>query len=390
MAESRISLWPVFLLGAVLQGCAGPSPMPAGERGADPLQSVRALPFSGGAIHVLVEDVNEDGRVDVVATSHGANYSQAFLQQADGGFVAGPRAEFVGYHPNDIDPIGEGLYVSNGEGGHRLHVVRFGKEGVLEPVAELEVKAPRSTVAVDWPQGWGRVLAVSPYYDKTITLLAGARAAEGAPGREVRVEFERRVGHTLAADLDGDGVEEIIVPATHENKIWALAPGADPASPERHLLHDFKEHKHLGPELTVVDYNRDGRPDLLAAQASSSEMVLLRNDGGLRFTEVSRIKLPGVGPYHYTAARDENGRLVVALGLYHGFGLYVIDDAGQWSEPIVVGVSDWPVHLVLKDVDGDGAMDLVSAMKRVEDSVWVVKGPLLRAMNELALSGKEY
>jgi hypothetical protein len=360
------------------------------EAATDPGRSVSALPFSGGAIHVLVEDVNADGRADVVATSHGANYSQAFLQQAGGGFVAGPRADFVGYHPNDVDPIGEGLYVSNGEGVYRLNVVRFGKDGALEPVAQLQADAPRSTVAVDWPGGWGQMLAVSPYYGNAVTLLAGVRPADGVQQREVKVDFERRVGHTLAADLDGNGVDEIIVPLTHKNQIWALKPGADPATPERYLLHDFMAQKYLGQELAVVDFNRDGRPDLLAAQASSSEMVLLRNDGELRFTEVSRVSLPGVGPYHYTAARDEQGRLVVAMGLYHGFGLYVIDDAGQWSEPIVVGVSDWPVHLVLRDVDGDGAMDLVSAMKRVEESVWVVKGPLLRAMNEMALSGKEY
>jgi hypothetical protein len=105
------------------------------------------LPFAASASDVLVEDVDGDGRLDIVFTSHGENFSQIFFQREARGFEAGPHIMAVGFHPGNLIklPIAErSAYLMSAEGDGRLYTLEAAEDGSLAVVAQARYLPPAS------------------------------------------------------------------------------------------------------------------------------------------------------------------------------------------------------------------------------------------------------
>jgi hypothetical protein len=155
--------------------------------------------------------------------------------------------------------------------------------------------------------------------------------------------------HFAAGDLDGDGVEEVVVtsaPNVGDPFVLALEPGEDAASASVSL--------HLPPAFTgwpgprnvqVADLDGDGQADLAL---------------------------------HFWASKFQQGRLAVWFGPLGPGGDLAAPDLAWRGEP----ESDLGRRLVVGDVNADGHVDLVAGAPNGTvlggGAVYVLEGPFAR------------
>ena len=350
-----------------------------GAGGADPSFApsgpipVGHLPFS-----VVAPDLNGDGKVDLAVANRDSNDVTVLLGNGAGGFSAAPGS-----------PI---------------------KLGPRDPV---------SLVTADL-NGDGRPdLAVANYTSKDVSVLLGDGAGgfSAAPGSPVRV-----AGHPLsvtAADLNGDGKVDLVIPA-YKNVISILlgdglgrfaaasgspiAVGSDPSSAIADFNRDGKpdlavaDSKKIsilpgtgdgrfgaartvlaatGPDrgfLGVADFNRDGKPDLAVTRVASDDVgiqvrVLLGNGtGGFR-----RAGSPIAVVYNEAAGAvaDLNGDHKSDLAV-SSFGVTVLlgNGAGRFRPAVDSPFPAPGVAIAAADLNGDGKPDL--ALTGPNDAVTIM------------------
>lgn len=94
---------------------------------------VQSLLPTRGEIHVLVDDITGDGRLDLAFISHSNNSVQVYNQVAPRRFEALDQQAVTGFHPNDAIalPGSPKRYLINAEGENTLRVVKVQPDGRL-------------------------------------------------------------------------------------------------------------------------------------------------------------------------------------------------------------------------------------------------------------------
>ena len=199
----------------------------------------------------------------------------------------------------------------------------------------------------------------------------------GFSGPEI-FPIDQQVGQLHVADLDGDGLNDIIVANNLRSKINLLynqtgkTNRADAVSASKLELNELPPGSRFRIDslpvderiaaLSVTDMNGDGRPDLVYF-GDGKDLVVRYNLGTNGWSEPKR--------WHF-----EDGRLdanSLATGDLNGDGLNDIallgDDGAVYflaqmpdhtlAEPVKIPYSGTPKALQITDVDGDGRNDLV-------------------------------
>ena len=259
LAAATVAIW--------LAGCN------QGSSGSDAAQvDTDRLPFDAPVFDILVADFNGDGLTDLALTTHTGSFTQLFYQRRPRHFVPGPTVKDVGFHPGDLlrlrsEGLGEPHYLMNAEGENALRVYRSSDTSGLARVTELGAPAPRVATEFSWP-GQGRGLAFGPFARNTIFVITDFQPVEGSRGLAYELPLPSslsRIHQIAAADLDGDGSDEILfVDATNSVLHAVSAPDGDEL-PAVQTLWRFDEggrHRIVLP----ADINQDGRAELLVPE----------------------------------------------------------------------------------------------------------------------------
>jgi len=234
----------------------------------------------------------------------------------------------------------------------------------------------------DWSgeQGWMGTALGDFDGDGDLDVVAGSKTDEHPTAwyenREGGTRWVERllpvagdyIDNSRVADLDGDGVDEVVMQEYHGGGVHLLDPGPRPeaAWTERRI----GQGSH---GLSLADIDRDGDTDVLV------DNTWLENPGAPREETWPVHAIPGSesGMKNAAADLDGDGLVDVVLSSEEGAGIQVYwrqGGTGGWEEQVLSRDHDHVHTLVIADMDADGRLDLVTAEHELSQtrrvSVW--------------------
>lgn len=266
-----------------------------------------------GVSAVVLGDVNNDGELDLVATSRQSNTVSVYFGLGSGEWILAGS-----------NPIGEGP--------DGVHLIDLDHDGALDIV----------TVNSE-TNGFG---------DLSVLLNNGS----GGFNADTREGTLQSPSHTAVADMNGDGFEDLIVVSRVSSSILVHS-GVSPSLNATITIPGVSSANHFD----VGDIDGDGDPDLVVTRAAGSNnvQVFLNNGTGV-FTNVWSLTLGTIPVGVAIIDANQDGTMDLALptvvgeiqsarGL--GSGVFLLDQ--QYG--VLPGVS----HVQSVDMNDDGIKDLV-------------------------------
>lgn len=359
---------------------------------------IGSIPFKGEVIDILTEDLNHDGQMDVMMTTHGYNASGISYQSKKRQFSEASMTSEVGFHPATMMrwPGEESLYIMNAEGDNQLYTMTIDAGSSLKKIANTQIKAPVQSVLFRWP-GWDQGMAVSSFKDDTISLFKGLKPEELTFDEFQQFKASQGdgpsflgLGDLTVLDADKNGWDEIYYPVGAIRQVRRLQ-SLDGAVPRESELIATLE---LGvPEkILSADLDHDGYIDLLIPDSVPGGWVhLMMNDGTGHFKEaLFPSLLPNSEFKSFAIKMNKDGSHSLLMAEVNTISLLKFPSTwkeGQSVESVTVPKAFPEVNqaVLLKDLDGDGEDDALIGLDRAHTGVGVrvIYGPLRKNLTTL-------
>jgi len=255
-----------------------------------------------GSWKVLAEDLNSDGRLDVVSLHMGA--VTVHLGLASGGLQT--RVNLSGAY------------------GGMMVLEDFDQDGVLDLVSG-------ATQGIRFNKGLG--------------------FGDFAPGASFTVYPSTSAGLVAAAgDVDGDGLLDVVVQRAHATTGTVFLGDGRGGFPRSR---DFTAPQSSRPILLVVDLNGDGRDDVVSASGYTYTAAINLSQSAGTFTRQADLAILDSVMASADFDRDGNPDLAIGDRIFLGAG------DGSFGAPTVLGVARPIVSVTAAEVDRDSKVDLV-------------------------------
>ena len=351
----------------------------------DPGFTQRSIgPPVGHPSSASVADMDQDGDSDVLGTSYGAgdvllHRNQKIHRNADfpeaitiSTLASGARSVFTA----DIDGDGDedvlsassyddiiAWYENNGastpaftrrlitttaDGASYVYAVDVDQDGDLDVV---------SASLLDDKIAWYRNNGSGFFEIRTVSLTANA------------------ANSVFAADLDGDGHIDLLSSSASDDKIaWYQSNGAaDPTF----TIRTISVNADSARSVYAADMDRDGDIDVLSASANDDKIAWYENNGnsspGFTVRTVS-VSADGASSV-FAADLDADGDLDILATLSGSDAIVWFESDGS-ADPIFLQrhtlstSADNAFHVIARDLDGDGDLDVVSAAADNSQIAW--------------------
>jgi hypothetical protein len=205
---------------------------------------------------------------------------------------------------------------------------------------------------------------------------ASAFFAAGPVGDPINGEERPQIAHVAIADLDRDGLADILVCDALRNQVSWIRQASRGRFNET-VLASLRAPAHV----EVVDFERDGDLDVVVAVLGFlfpnndrlGSVVVLENDGRQQFTQ--RVLVDGVARVAdaRTGDLDGDGDLDIAAA---GFGYddgetSWLENKGGWMfEQHVLQRLSGPINSLVLDIDGNRTLDIVALVSQEWEEIW--------------------
>jgi FG-GAP-like repeat len=219
-----------------------------------------------------------------------------------------------------------------------------------------------------------------------VTSASGATAVRGprldflsprAIGDPAVAEQRPLIAHVSIADLDADGLADILVADVAKNRVTWIRQSPRGTFTEIVCATDVQAPAHVA----AVDLDRDGDLDLLVASlgvlypnnAKIGAVVALENDGHERFT--TRVLVDRIARVSDVRAGDLDGDgdldlAVAQFGYDDGETRWMENRGGRQFESHNLQNLSGPINAEIADIDGDGDRDIVSLVSQEWEEVY--------------------
>jgi len=277
---------------------------------------------------VYAEDMNGDGAVDILVASKKDDKVRLFLNDGDGS------------NPN----FTEQLIIAIADGAQAVYAKDMNGDGAAD------------------------VLVASVYDDKVRLFLNDGDSSSPEFTEQIITASADGAVSVYAEDLNGDGAADILVASWYDKKVRLFLNDGDASSP------GFTEQlitSGAGGAWCVYakDVNEDGAVDILVASWADHRVRLFLNDGDASspsFTE-QLITANAIGAYSvYVEDMNGDGAVDILVTSVNDdkVRLFLNDgDANSpgFSEQLVTASADGAAYVYAKDMNGDGAADVLVA-----------------------------
>jgi hypothetical protein len=294
---------------------------------------------------VVVADMNEDGRPDILAGNMESGTATLLVGDSAGNFREAENSPFaVGPNPQDIA------------------VADFNHDGHSD-------------------------LAFANHETSNVTVLLGSGEGRfrAAPGSPVPVRSNPHVHTVAAVDLNRDAHVDIVVDSWADDGIEVVfGDGRGGFRTPGQWQHAGKI-RHL-PRLRATDLDRDGIPDLLTVNPVENVVQVLVNDGTGSFPAPARMLLAVPKWPFFASAGDINGDerddIVVAhhtgnANVLEADGVSVLLASAQGRVTFSPGkqyeAGSAPINVALGDINGDKIAD-TAVVNQLSDTVTIFHG----------------
>jgi len=262
---------------------------------------------------VVIRDFNQDGILDLAASSAGANSVAVLLGNSNGTY----------------------------------------QDAVLYPTGN----SPAAIVAID-VNGDGFVdLVTADSASNTVSVLLGV--GDGTFGTKTSYPVGSRPVALVVADFNGDGVSDLATANADSNDISILLGNKNGGFGAQTLALAGARPR----SLVAVDLNGDSRVDLAAVNVDSADLSVLIGNGNGTFQDTVSYAT-GVAPLAIVGTdlnRDGFVDLVVANSGDDTISVFLGDGTGALAKGVAYPAGTAPVALVISDFNTDGILDVMVA-----------------------------
>ncbi len=304
---------------------------------------------------VLPVDLDADGSPDLTATHPRGDTLAVTRNNGDGTFPP-PELLSVGHQPGFIvagDFSGDGkmdLVVA----GPADRTLLLGKgTATFEKAVSLQGGGDIGRLAVADFDGDGDLdLADGSRATKSIAIRTNDGLGSFSDSRRVPLSGEPR--DLDAADLDGNGLSDLVVSAFEDGLLVLKNFGADPF--ERQVAIQAA----TSPELSrVADLDGDDDPDIYSR--SHLGLVVLWNPGPGDFVSGPSSKIADWGNPMATGDFDGDADLDIAAGGIAGIIVFWNAGERKFLSPTFMSAGEGAVRVITADLNGDGNLDIATS-----------------------------
>ena len=320
-------------------------------------------PAGAGASAAVVYDFNGDDKLDVAVLT--GNNVAILLGHGDGTFAAPVNyssAQAFSMALGDLNGDGKADLVLGGQ--QTLSVLMGNGNGTFQPAVNLtETFTANNIVTGDFNKDGKLDLAIIDSNGGTLSILLG----NGTGGFTSQYEYGGSYDPTnlMAVDLDGDGNLDLLVGEgnpdvltvnVYSSDIFAYFGRGDGTFIGPPLY-------TVGPNLTdmlMADFNGDGKLDV--AVAAGQLWILISNGNGTYQTPIP-INIPGVTVSSVaTADFNGDGKPDLVIGDFNGSGIYVLlgKGNGTFQAPVPYSVGGDITSIAVADFNGDRKTDIAA------------------------------
>jgi outer membrane protein assembly factor BamB len=317
-----------------------------GEGAPSPEDPFATIPVGSDPRDIAAEDVNHDGKLDLVTADSTSAAVGVLIGLGTGNFTPEPSPPVVGPAPI------------------RLILANFDRDGLTDLASLDGGSNPAQATVLPGTE-------TAPFFDDgsplTVSLGAGAGPEDLAVG-----------------DLDADGRDDLVATETLLGQVVAATNTAGPGCPHTSLLDAPRAHLDgNGPvAVAVADLNEDGLDDLVTAAFSGSRLeVLLGTGNGYSPGTFSVLPSPPQGIASADFNVDGHADVVVALG--DQVQLFVGNGTGMLAPGVARPAGTTTSAVVAGDFNGDGAPDAAATARGGSGELTVFLGDGLGGLTPL-------
>ncbi|GAB4017070.1 hypothetical protein GCM10028773_12050 [Spirosoma koreense] len=324
--------------------------------------SQTTLPVTSLTFSITAQDVNGDGKPDLIIANYNSNSVSVRLGDGRGSF--GTAIDYaVETSPGsvavaDVNSDGQPDLLVTNVASNNVSVLLGTGSGSFAAPTNFAVGSNPFSVAVGDVNGDGQSdIITANYFGRNVSVLLGTGTGSFSAAANYAVGGITQ--YVTVGDVNGDGKLDIVAGNFDKSTVSVLL-GAGTGSFSAAVNYAVGNNPTW---VALGDVNRDGLVDMVTANLGNNYVSLLVGTGAGSFASATNIPIGGTA---YSVALDDmngDGQLDIITANSNTDNASVVlgDGAGNFGMATNFSVGAVPNSMVVRDVDSDGQPDILTA-----------------------------